>query len=68
MCLTSLIRGHFSDQFALFYRFGGSAFPPIVLFKVFIGMRGQGVKYINGKKMIKPSTEVSPALVRVGLV
>ena len=42
-------------------RFGGSTFPPTVLFKVFIGMRGQGVKYINGRKMIKPSSEVSSA-------
>ena len=49
-------------------RFGGTTFPPTVLFKVFIGMRGKGVKYINGKKMIKPSTEVSHAIVGMGYV
>jgi hypothetical protein len=38
------------------FRFGGSTFPPVILFKVFIGMQGKGVKYMNGKKMIKSTT------------
>ena len=43
----------------MFFRFGGSEFPPIILFKIFIHSGGHGVKYYCGKKVIKPASEVT---------
>ena len=37
-------------------RLGGSQFPPIVMFKIFIS--SQTVRYISGKNMIRPTSEV----------
>lgn len=41
-------------------RFGGEAFPPEVLFKVFLSSREgtASVVYLNGKTMIQPASEV----------
>lgn len=47
-------------------RFGGEQFPPLILFKIFTCMstresnsRGTGgVKYLSGRRMIKPASEV----------
>ena len=39
-------------------RFGGSEFPPMIYFKIFINAQGQKVKYMCGRKAIKPATEV----------
>lgn len=39
-------------------RFGGDKFPPIILFKIFISGRTTGVKYLSGKKMIQPASNV----------
>ncbi|XP_068686813.1 uncharacterized protein CXorf58-like [Montipora foliosa] len=41
------------------FRFGGAEFPPIIMFKIFIQSRGQGVKYYCGKKVIKPTSEAA---------
>lgn len=40
-------------------RFGGDQFPPIVMFKIFISSCSSGVKYISGKRMIRPETNVN---------
>lgn len=45
--------------FVFFCRFAGEEFPPFVLFKVFIQTNGKGVKYLCGKKIIKPASLVS---------
>lgn len=45
--------------YEIFCRFGGSEFPPIILFKIFIHSGGHGVKYYCGKKVIKPASEVT---------
>ena len=45
--------------YEMFCRFGGSEFPPIILFKIFIHSGGHGVKYYCGKKVIKPASEVT---------
>ena len=49
----------------MFCRFGGSEFPPIILFKIFIHSGGHGVKYYCGKKVIKPASEVTKYLLSV---
>ena len=41
------------------YRFGGGEFPPMIFFKVFLHSEGKGVKYLSGKRVIKPATDVS---------
>ena len=41
------------------YRFGGGEFPPMIFFKVFLHSEGKGVKYLSGKRVIKPATGVS---------
>ena len=46
----------------MFCRFGGSEFPPIILFKIFIHSGGHGVKYYCGKKVIKPASEVTKSI------
>lgn len=52
-------------------RFGGEHFPPFILFKIFTSMNAAdtglgrgGVKYISGKRMIRPASEV---LIQVGV-
>lgn len=41
-------------------RFGGTTFPPYILFKVFTSVSGNGgVHYISGKKMIKPASDAA---------
>lgn len=40
------------------FRFGGEEFPPMIFFKIFIQTGVQKVKYLSGRKMIKPATEV----------
>jgi len=40
------------------FRFGGTEFPPTILFKVFVSSRG-GVQYISGKRMIRPASEAA---------
>ena len=40
-------------------RFGGQEFPPMIFFKIFIHTEGKGVKYLSGKRVIKPASEVS---------
>ena len=42
------------------FRFGGEEFPPLIFFKIYTHTaEGKGVKYISGRKMIKPATEVN---------
>ena len=44
------------------FRFGGTQFPPLILFKVFTSTQSAGhggVCYFSGKRMIKPASEVS---------
>ncbi|XP_052782799.1 uncharacterized protein CXorf58-like [Mya arenaria] len=38
------------------FRFGGGEFPPMIFFKVFIHSDGKGVKYLSGKRVIKPAS------------
>lgn len=38
------------------FRFGGGEFPPMIFFKVFLHSDGKGVKYLSGKRVIKPAT------------
>jgi hypothetical protein len=40
------------------YRFGGTEYPPMILFKVFVKCGGNGVKYYSGKKMIRAASKV----------
>ncbi|KAJ7333190.1 hypothetical protein OS493_018366 [Desmophyllum pertusum] len=47
------------------FRFGGTEFPPIIMFKIFIHSGGQGVKYICGKKVIKPASEAASDSLRL---
>ncbi len=37
-------------------RLNGDSFPPIIVFKIF--MESKSIKYISGKSMIRPSSEV----------
>ena len=47
-------------------RFGGSVFPPTILFKVFLSSRaGRAVKYLCGRNMIRPASKVGVSLARV---
>ncbi|ELT96341.1 hypothetical protein CAPTEDRAFT_219983 [Capitella teleta] len=50
------------------FRFGGSEFPPQILFKIFMGSsQGSSVSYVSGKKMIKPASEAAKdACARMG--
>ncbi|XP_045200596.2 uncharacterized protein CXorf58-like isoform X2 [Mercenaria mercenaria] len=48
-----------SDKFCQIrvrFRFGGGEFPPMIFFKVFLHSDGKGVKYLSGKRVIKPAT------------
>ncbi|KAK3598598.1 hypothetical protein CHS0354_039620 [Potamilus streckersoni] len=38
------------------FRFGGAEFPPMIFFKVFLHSDGKGVKYLSGKRVIKPAS------------
>eukprot|EP00111_Clytia_hemisphaerica_P024133 TCONS_00071145-protein len=41
------------------FRFSGEEFPPRIVFKVFIKTDGFGVKYLCGKKVIKPASQAA---------
>ncbi|XP_030837862.1 putative uncharacterized protein CXorf58 [Strongylocentrotus purpuratus] len=41
------------------FRFAGSEFPPVILFKIFTHTEGHGLKYFSGKKIIKPASDAS---------
>ncbi|XP_041483306.1 putative uncharacterized protein CXorf58 [Lytechinus variegatus] len=41
------------------FRFAGSEFPPVILFKIFTHTEGRGLKYFSGKKIIKPASDAS---------
>ena len=45
--------------FIICCRFSGSEFPPVILFKIFTHTEGTGLKYLSGKRCIKPATSVS---------
>lgn len=51
-------------SFYFIYRFGGGEFPPMIFFKVFLHSDGKGVKYMSGKRVIKPATGVGSSFVR----
>jgi hypothetical protein len=40
-------------------RFGGEEFPPILLFKVFIGSNGKGIQYMSGRRLIEPASDAA---------
>uniref|UniRef100_A0A0B6ZF76 Uncharacterized protein n=1 Tax=Arion vulgaris TaxID=1028688 RepID=A0A0B6ZF76_9EUPU len=48
-----------SQQVKIRFRFGGEEFPPMIFFKIFIHHAGQKVKYLSGRKMIRPATEAA---------
>lgn len=39
-------------------RFGGPEFPPMIFFKIYIHTEGKGLKYMSGRRTIKPASEV----------
>ena len=39
-------------------RFGGSEFPPVILFKVFLSGACGHAQYFSGKEVIQPATNV----------
>ncbi|RDD39242.1 putative uncharacterized protein CXorf58 [Trichoplax sp. H2] len=41
------------------FRFGGQEFPPSILFKIYIDRRNLGVKYYNGRTIIKPASQAA---------
>lgn len=41
------------------FRFGGTEYPPMILFKVFIKCGENGVKYYSGKKMIRAASKAA---------
>eukprot|EP00794_Sanderia_malayensis_P011024 gene11024-12188_t len=43
------------------FRFLGPDFPPFIVFKVYIQSDGKRVKYLSGKKIIKPASEYACA-------
>ena len=48
----------YGAEFLLCGRFTGVEFPPKIVFKVFISTGGVGIKYLSGKKVIVPASEV----------
>ncbi|XP_065841134.1 uncharacterized protein CXorf58 homolog [Oscarella lobularis] len=44
-------------RFKIRFRFGGTEFPPIILFKIFLS--GKGVKYMTGKQFIEPGSDAA---------
>ncbi|XP_059177552.1 uncharacterized protein CXorf58 homolog isoform X2 [Physella acuta] len=56
-----------SQEVRVRFRFGGSEFPPMIFFKIFVHSKALKVKYLSGRKMIKPLTEAaSDALQQMG--
>ena len=52
-----------SQAIIKYYRFGGTEFPPVILFKIYTQVvDGNTTKYINGKNSIKPATSVNELL------
>ncbi|XP_022095200.1 putative uncharacterized protein CXorf58 [Acanthaster planci] len=41
------------------FRFAGSEFPPIILFKIFTNTEGTGLQYLSGKRNIKPASDAA---------
>ncbi|XP_038049860.1 putative uncharacterized protein CXorf58 [Patiria miniata] len=41
------------------FRFAGSEFPPIILFKVFTHTEGTGLQYLSGKRCIQPASDAA---------
>jgi len=41
------------------FRFAGSEFPPYIVFKVYLQNTGGGLKYLSGKRMIRPASEAA---------
>lgn len=55
-----------SLQIRVRFRFGGEEFPPLIFFKIYTHTaEGKGVKYISGRKMIKPATEAAEDSLRL---
>lgn len=48
-----------SCQIRVRFRFGGSEFPPMIFFKVFLHSDGKGIKYLSGKRIIKPASNAA---------
>ncbi|MGH0183360.1 UNVERIFIED_CONTAM: hypothetical protein FKN15_012008 [Acipenser sinensis] len=48
-----------SMQCRVRFRFAGSEFPPIIVFKIFHKSGGHGNKYITGKRAIHPASEAA---------
>jgi len=48
-----------SQQIRVRFRFGGSEFPPMIFFKIFMNAEGQKIRYMSGRKVIKPATEAA---------
>ncbi|KAK1169389.1 putative uncharacterized protein CXorf58 isoform X1 [Acipenser oxyrinchus oxyrinchus] len=48
-----------SMQCKVRFRFAGSEFPPIIVFKIFHKSGGHGNKYITGKRAIRPASEAA---------
>ncbi|XP_074070344.1 uncharacterized protein CXorf58 homolog isoform X2 [Macrotis lagotis] len=46
-----------SVQCKVRFRFGGSNFPPFIVFKIFLHTGGHGNKYFSGKNTLRPSSE-----------
>ncbi|XP_071798955.1 uncharacterized protein CXorf58-like [Asterias amurensis] len=41
------------------FRFAGTEFPPLILFKVFTHTEGAGLKYYSGKRCIQPASDAA---------
>ena len=41
------------------FRFAGDEFPPFIVFKIFIKTDGVGLKYLSGRRTIKPASEAA---------
>ncbi|XP_052107092.1 uncharacterized protein CXorf58-like [Mytilus californianus] len=47
------------QQVRVRFRFGGPEFPPMIFFKIYIHTEGKGLKYMSGRRIIKPASEAS---------
>ncbi|KAL8593909.1 hypothetical protein ACOMHN_048346 [Nucella lapillus] len=55
-----------SLQIRVRFRFGGEEYPPLIFFKIYTHtVGGKGIKYISGRKMIKPATEAAEDSLRL---
>lgn len=54
-----------TSQIRVRFRFGGGEFPPMIFFKVFLHSEGKGVKYLSGKRVIKPATDAAEDSLRL---